>query len=121
MFRIRDEQIETLQADMLRRFEDAAVEHLRLHLASFTQTYTDDQLRQRAQECIPRSEQYGMSSEQEIMCFVDATFLLSDRFDSDPSTLWARELLEDEELEPSEKAEILLEWASEFSEGRLEE
>lgn len=116
MFRIRSEQIEALHADQVRRFEDAAIGHLRLHLATQTRGQTDDQLRRRVRECIPRAERYGLTSEQEIVCFLDATFLLSEGFDSDPETSWARELLEDEELEPSEKAETLLEWAGEVDE-----
>jgi hypothetical protein len=121
MFQIRNQQIDALQADMLRRFEDAAIEHLRLHLTSQAQSYTDDELRQRVRECTIRAELYGLTSEQEIMCFVDATYLLGDRFDSDPSIPWAKELLEDQDLKPPDKAETLLEWASEADLEELEQ
>jgi hypothetical protein len=117
MLKIRTEQLDALEADLLRRFEERAIEHLRMHFHDLTQLFSDEQLRQRIRECTVRSKRYGLSSEQEIMCFADTTFLLGNDFDLDPAISWARDLLDDNELDSSDKAETLLEWAVEEWEG----
>jgi hypothetical protein len=121
MFRIRAEQLDALEAAQIRRFEDLAIEHLRIYFHELTQPFSDDQLRLRVRECTIRSERYGLTSEQEIMYFLDTTFLLGNDFDLDPAISWAKDLLDDDELDPTDKAETLLEWAIESWEGENEE
>ncbi len=108
-FRIRQEQAAEFRLDALERFEDNAVRHLRTHLAGPTEGLTDGDLRHRVRDCIARSTGFGLASEQQVMCFVDASFLLaSERFEDDPGHVWARIVLESPRLRPGEKASILL-------------
>jgi hypothetical protein len=105
---MRPEQTNEFGRDALRRFEDRAVRHMRRHLPGPTERHTDGELRRRVGECIPRSTEYGLSSEQQVMCFVDTTFLLNDRFDSDSDYSWAAEILRSGKLSPAEKGRVLL-------------
>ena len=89
MFKIRQEQAAVFRREALQRFEDNAVRHLRTHLPGPTGGYTDGELRRRVRDGVPRSTVYGLASEQQVMCFVDTTFLLGERFDTDPAHDWA--------------------------------
>jgi hypothetical protein len=79
-----------------------------MHLAALTQGHGDDEVRRRVCESIPRAKKYGLMSEQQVMRFVDATFLLGEHFENEPGYEWAAEILHNENLGADEKSRLLL-------------
>jgi hypothetical protein len=111
MFQLRDDHITAFQEAAVDSFAERGARHLRETLPAETQRFSDDELRQRVRECIPRATRYGFRSEQEIMMFADATYLAGERFDSDPSCAWAPRLLHNPQLKPFDKARLLVVFA----------
>jgi hypothetical protein len=108
MFTIRQSHKDEFRRRALERFSARAISHLRTHLSGPTSGYSDDELRRRVNDTIARSSKYGLRSEQEVMCFLDATFLLGEGFDTDPAHAWAGRLLGSDAISPSGKASVLL-------------
>jgi hypothetical protein len=116
MLRIRKEQLPALRSVALDDFVDRGAAHLRRQLPALVAHFTAQELRERVRACIPRCDSYRLTSPYDIMCFVDATFLLGERFDEDPAHAWAADLLGDDVLAPATKADRLLRIACERGE-----
>src|SRR5579883_3075332 len=108
MFIVRKEQAEAYRVPMLEDFEARAAQYLRKCLAKTTARYTDQQLRQRVRECLPRARRYGLTSEAGVVCFAAATFLLEEDFDDRRRFLPAQIILRSPKLDPKAKGEALL-------------
>ena len=106
MIVIRPEQTTAFRDEAVSDFESRAVRHLRTHLAGPTAEQTDEQLRLRVRGCIYRAGTYGLTSEKQIMCFTNATYLIGNEFDTAES--WAKTLLASEKATPPEKSEAIL-------------
>jgi hypothetical protein len=111
MFRIRSEHLDAMKESYERGFEAEALAHLRTMLADRTESLSDENLLRRVRSGANRAAFYGLETEQEIMSFIDASFFLGEEFDVDPGLAWARQLLDDRQLDPAARAETLLEWA----------
>src|SRR5262245_36652693 len=108
MFKISKEQTEAYRPAMVRSFEERVVEHLRRHLAGPTTGATDEELRQRVRSCVPRARAYGLTTQREILCFVDVTYLLGERFDTNPKHNWAPTILRSDKLTSEERAKLTM-------------
>lgn len=115
MLKIREAQMQAFEANARILFEQRAIRHLRTHLPEQTSAFGDDDLRARIRTGADGAREYGLESEQQIMCFVDSGFLLTPRFDSDNAYPWAREILRNPELSPNERAGTLLATAERVS------
>lgn len=108
MLKIRREQDERLRLQALVEFENRGVRHLRQQLRQPTAPFRDDELRQRIRACVLRAQQYGLTTEQQVMVFVDASYLVSEDFDSNPESDWAARILSSDQLEAVDKANLLI-------------
>lgn len=117
MMRISPAQMDAFRRQAMANFEDRAVDHLRRKLADPTEGMSDDQLRQRVRSCVPRARTYGFTSERQIIAFVDATYYLGERFDTDPRYAEVVALIRDESIDPDTRAGTLLMLASEEYHG----
>ena len=102
--RIRPEQIETMKSLAIANFEQRTIKHLRTYLAEQTCEQTDEQLRLRIRSCVPRAGEYGLKSQKEIISFVDCTYLVGERFDTDPRYPEFNEILNQQDSQPVERA-----------------
>jgi hypothetical protein len=93
MFRLRQEQFQEFTNAALESFEIAVVKHLREMLPAWVRPFTDEAIRQRVRACIPRAGVYELTTQYQVLCFVDATYLLGENFDTDPGQSWSRDLL----------------------------
>jgi hypothetical protein len=117
---IRRSQLTALEQEVIANFEARAVAHLRESLTDITAGRTDAELLSRIRSTIVRARRYWLTSEQETIAFLDASFFLGgDDFDADPRHSWAAALLNDERYTPREKAALLLDRAFDFHAGRL--
>jgi hypothetical protein len=108
MLKIRKEQSEAFQKEAADDFEARAIKHIRRDLAKPASALTDDDIRRRVRECIPRAKEYGLITEKQIICFVDVSILLGDRFDTDPKMAWSGELLRSKNVSVPDKTNLLL-------------
>jgi hypothetical protein len=112
MFVIRVEQYEAFERHAMLEFERKALAHFRSELAELTEDQPDAALIARVRHCLRRAATYGLESEQEVLSFVDASYLVDDEsFDSNPEHPWARAILNDPGMKPEAKAEELLDRA----------
>jgi hypothetical protein len=108
LLNIRPEQAEAFRQKSLSEFTAAAIVHLRRDLPEQTAAFSDAQLENRVQGCIPRAKAYGLVTSREVMCFVDVTYLLGENFDSDPDHEWAKTVLTSDNLPSADKGNLLL-------------
>lgn len=108
MLTIRKTQQDVFRRQARAAFEARAIAHLRRDLAEQTAGLGDDEVTRRVREAIARAERYGLATQRQIVCFVDASFLLGEGFDTDPGHGWAREVLHSPHLAASDKANLLL-------------
>jgi hypothetical protein len=87
MFQLRDEHLNALASVSRDNFVERGVSHLRVSLPDYSAPYTDDQLRERIRECVGRAGGYGLTSERQVMAFVDTTYIKGRNFDQDPELL----------------------------------
>ena len=119
MFRVRAAHDEAFRQDALRRFVERVLAHLRQDLAKQTAGCADDALRARVGSCIERAKTYGLLTQREVVCFVDATYLLGEDFDTAAETEWAAEILRSD-ASAADRALSLVATSGRISEARRE-
>jgi hypothetical protein len=112
MFEMRPEHVSAFEAAQLQGFEDRATAHARRTLPNETAELSDDQLRTRFRSEMPKSQSYGLGSERQILCFLDAGLMLGEGFDRDPRLPWAHELLMDTKRHAEDRARTLVRGAA---------
>jgi len=108
MFKIRSHHHNAFRAVRLRLFEDRAIQHLRGCFPLETEPHSDDQLRVRVRECIGRASAHGLTTERQVMAFVDVTYIKGVRFDADPDGVWAKKVASNPRVSADEKMGVLL-------------
>jgi hypothetical protein len=108
LFKIREHHHQALRADRLRLFEDRAIQHLRGCFPLETRFYSDDQLRERVRDCVGRANACGLTTEQQVIAFVDVTYIAGERFDADPHGTWVNKLSRNPLASAQEKMDVLL-------------
>jgi len=84
MLVIRPEQMKSLDAIMLERFESHLVEHVQEHFPTHSHVIGPEQLRKVAQLCIARARAGGYRMERDAFMFLSLMLYLGSHFDSDP-------------------------------------
>jgi hypothetical protein len=111
MVQMQPEHMSAFEAAQVARFIDRAVAHARRTLPKHAEPFSDDQLRARFRHQMPASQNYGLRSERQLLCFFDAGLLLGETFDRDPALPWPRELLMDYSKTADDRAITLLSMA----------
>lgn len=106
--KIRNEQMDVLNAHMRPTLVDPLVGHMREHFPEHCETLGDARLRQTVELGLERASQYGLLAEREVFLYVSLMFVLGRDFDTDPQLPWSKRILNDPELDdPSEKTGAL--------------
>jgi hypothetical protein len=111
MFQLSENHLDAFRGIARGVFETRGVAHLSRRLPKQTAPYDDEQLRERIRSCIPRANRYNLTTQREVMAFVDTTYLSHEHFDTDPSCHWAQAVLGDREVAPDLKANLLVSFA----------
>lgn len=69
---------------------------------------------------IERAQAYGMTTEQQTLCFIDMMFLVDPSFDSDPQHSWAKTILLSPDASGQEKLDALYRKAEELEDELAE-
>ena len=94
MLVIRKEQIEILEGEMMKSFEDEMVEHLAEFSPALFKVIKDEQMREVVRFGIKRSdEEYGFTFRGPIRLYLELMLLFGSHFDSDPQYPWAIQIL----------------------------
>ncbi len=107
MFELREEHLNAFAGAAYDAFEDGVLRQLREVFPDKVRAFPDEDIRGRISACIPRAGVYGLTTQYQVMCFIDATYLLGEQFDGDPQYPSIRELLSSP-LAPEDKADCLL-------------
>lgn len=110
MYKLRADQIESLERDAERRFLVRLVDHLRQHHADIVAQFPEDILREMAESGLRRAKSHGLTEESSVTAFVSLMFEIAPNFDEHPTV---RQVLEDEDLDADDRMEDLLEAVSE--------
>jgi hypothetical protein len=114
MFQIREDHMREFDALAGSNFEDRALRHLRKCLAAEASSFSDPELRDKIRRAMARCPSYGLTGERHIVSFVDTGLLIGEYFDRDPNYPWAKQILEDRKVSPSDRARAILEIAIEI-------
>ena len=107
-FRMRPHQLRTFEEQAQQAFEDRALRHVREKLPEQSAGYSDEDARTLIRSCLPRSTSYGLTTERQIMCYLDATVLLGDQFETKPGGEWAMKVLRSDKVSRTDAAMLLL-------------
>jgi glucose-6-phosphate 1-dehydrogenase len=103
MLVIRDEQIKALDESMLRSFKNRMVSYLREACPKEALNMSDEELRSLIQGGIDKAESYGIFEDEDVRRFLEYMLILNPDFDQDSSFPEIQEILNDEEMDGTEK------------------
>jgi len=103
MLKIRKEQNDELSDYMLQQFENRMVVHLRDEYPEETQLISEEQLRTLIKAGIRKAETYGIELENDVQEFIEFMVVYGSDFDTNSKFHWAREILDDPDLDGSDK------------------
>lgn len=109
MIEIRPEQYQSFEQAEWRKFVASAIQHVREDLPELATELSDADLAARVEIAVRRGEGFGLTTEYDLLCFLDASLLLNDAcFDANPKYAPIRSVLQDASLESDDKAEQVL-------------
>jgi hypothetical protein len=97
MLKIRREQEAAMDEVAVRNFENRAIEHIRGAFpkhCSFLKG--EEQQREVVRYGFERAKRYDLTTEENVLLFIDLMFLLGRSFDTDVQLPWASEILNDQ-------------------------
>ena len=103
MLVIRDDQIEAFDESMLRNFKNRMVSHLREACPEETSDMSEEELRALIQGGIDKAESYEIFEDDDVRRFLEYMLILNPDFDQDSSFPEIQEILNDEEMDGTEK------------------
>ena len=103
MLIIRKKQIEILSQFMLKKFKDRMMTHLRRNFPDQTQNIKNTPLQTMIQTGIDKAAVYGVNTEDDVRRYLEYMVMYSPNFDANSETPWGRDILEDKNLNGTEK------------------
>ena len=107
MLTIRKAQTDVLREYMIGRFVDRMVVHLSSRFPEKCRELGDSEIREWIREGMRRCRAYELKSEAHVAGFVELMFLVSPEFDYHPESPWIRTTLEDKNIPPRKKLDIV--------------
>jgi len=108
MLKIRQEQLDAFLAVRWDAFYRRVRAHVRKELPEESARLGEAGLRLVFDSSVRRAESYGLRTERQIVCMVDATVLLGDRFEEREEYYWAKEVLNSAILIADDRARLVL-------------
>lgn len=107
MLKIRQEQMDVLDACMLEGFIEETIVHLRQVFRETCGKESDEDLRKRVEEGIAEAALYDITSEREVVLFIDLMVDLGPGFQKQEPNLWMEGILTDETLDQHDKIDAI--------------
>jgi hypothetical protein len=93
VFKILKRQLEALERDSARRFEDRMVTHLRATFPSELERHDVREVQELVRRGVERAGSYGITLEYEVCLYLHLVVVRGEAFDLDPSRPWIRYML----------------------------
>lgn len=110
MLVIREEQMKVFQADMLQKFEDRMVVHLKTNFHREIENTIAHNLRVIVRAGIEKAAEYDITTENDIRCYLEYMAIYGADFDTAPKTSWAGDILRLEDIDGTEKMDKMAEY-----------
>ena len=107
MLQIRQEQMDVLDACMLKRFIEETSVHLRRVFPETCGEESNEELRERVQAGVAEAALYDITDEREVVLFIDLMVDLGPGFQKQEPNLWVEGTLTDETLDQEEKIDTI--------------
>lgn len=117
MLVIRKEQMEVFSRYMLKKFEDRMVIHLQSSFSEPTKGMPETDLRSMIQTATDKAKVYNVTTEDDVQRYLEYMMIYGPKFDTDPKTMWARKILRTEDIDGTEKMELMDEHVEVEKEG----
>ena len=105
--KIRPEQTDRFREEMLERYVESMVPHLRKRCPIQTKPLDDDALRERIREGIAQAKEYGITDKVDVRRFLEYWARYEGQFGRSPASRWARPHLTNTDLNGSEKMNLV--------------
>jgi hypothetical protein len=107
MLEIRKEQMNAIEEGVLNAYIDELIAHYRQCIPSKVAPLSDEVLGDFCRRCIPHARGYGIEDRWDICRFIGYQLQCGEAFESTPSGAWARETLDEEALNGTEKMDYM--------------
>ena len=107
MFKLRKEHLDAFEAHVVHLFTSRVITHVKTVWAAECGELGETAVDAAVRSAIKRAAVLGLSTEQEIVRFVDLAFILAPDFDTMPLSSWTRPILSDRKLTPAAKLDRL--------------
>ena len=111
MLKIRQQQMDVLNQAMTAGFERRMYDYLMKTYADALKRTPKDEVQSAIRTGTRRAAVYGMIGEYDVARFIDLMYRLSPDFDSKPEHAWIRTVLDDPEIQPHAKMDLIYEKA----------
>jgi hypothetical protein len=117
MLRIRQEQMDELEAFQLDRFAAEALAFLRSVWTDEIGELGEEEADLFIRDTVSRASEWGIDKERQVLRLLNVRMAMGQEFPDSEEDDWATELLEDDEIDDDEKLEALEAGAEERLEG----
>jgi hypothetical protein len=107
MFKLRKEHLAAFEAQVVSLFAARVVAHVKALWAAECAELTEPAVTEIVRGAIQRGAALGISSEFDIVRFVDLAFILAKDFDTNPLATWTRSILADKAAAPTARLDKL--------------
>jgi len=107
MLKLRKEHLAAFEAQVVSLFASRVIAHVKAVWPAECAEMGDADVANTVQSLIQRAAAAGLSSELDIVRFVDLGFILALDFDTNPIAAWTRPVLADRTLAPTAKIDRL--------------
>lgn len=107
MLKLRPQHLAAFEAHVVNQFTARVLAHVRAVWAAECEGLGEAAIGELVREGIKRAAALGLTSEQDIVRYVDLTFILVKDFETNPLSMWTRPILADRSLAPSAKLDKL--------------
>ena len=109
MFKLRQEHLAAFETEVVKLFASRVIEHVKTVWPAECEELGEKTIAETVSSAIKRAGALGLSSELDIVRFVDLAFILAADFDTNPLAGWSRIILADRTLTPVAKLDRLYE------------
>ena len=104
---IRQEQMDSLQAEMVSEFEGRMVVYLPQTFPDQLGATSESDLRSMIRKGIEKAESYGVVLEMDVQRYLESLVVLGSDFDEGPEHEWAGKILDDASLSGTQKMDSI--------------
>ncbi len=109
MFKLRKEHLDAFEAQAVSLFTKRVIAHVKNVWPAESAELGDDAVSAIVKSAVQRAGAMGLSTEYDVVRFVDLSFVLAADFETNPLSVWTRPFMADRTLAPSAKVDRLYE------------